>query len=98
MNKLEARYAAYLELRRRNNLIAGFWYETIKFRLADRTWYTPDFLVQRHDGSLEIHETKGFLRDDANVKLKVTADLYWLFPVFLVRETRGAFTLTPINP
>lgn len=97
MNKMEARYAAFLELQRRNNLLAAWWYESMKFRLADRTWYTPDFMVQRNDGLMEIHETKGFMEEDANVKIKVQSELYWLFPVFLVREVRGNFTLTPIG-
>lgn len=98
MNKLEARYAAFLELQRRSNLITGYWYESEKFRLADRTWYTPDFIVQRPDGFMEIHECKGWMQEDANVKLKVAAELYWRYPVFLVREVRGNFTLTPIGP
>ena len=30
-------------------------------------------MVLTADGVLEIHETKGFMQDDANVKLKVAA-------------------------
>lgn len=77
--------------------MAGFWFEALKFRLADKTWFTSDFLVMAKDGLLSIHELKGWMEDDAAVKVKVTAEAYWLFPVLLVREKRGAFTLTTIG-
>ena len=60
MNKLEAMYAAHLEALRRAGKIIFWRFESAKFRLADRTWYTPDFYIMRQDGTLEIHETKGF--------------------------------------
>lgn len=74
MNGLEARYAAHLEALRRAGKIIFWRYESVKFRLAERTWYTPDFYVMRADGTLEIHETKGRWEDDARVKIKVTAE------------------------
>lgn len=77
MNKLEADYAAILKARQQAGEILWFTYEGIKFRLADNTFYTPDFAVMMADGTIEIHETKGgFIRDDAMVKLKVAASLY----------------------
>jgi hypothetical protein len=76
MNKTEAAYDAYLK----TLLMAGelLWYkfEGMKFRLADNTFYTPDFALMRQDGQMEIHETKGFWTDDARVKIKVAADMY----------------------
>ena len=97
MNRLEAAYADRLTLLLHTHNIAAWWYQPLKFRLADRTYYTPDFLVQRCDGTLELHETKGWMRDDANVKLKVTAALYWLFPVYLVKQTRGAWDIRQVE-
>ena len=76
MNKLEAMYAAHLEALRRAGKIIFWRYESVKFRLADRTWYTPDFYVMRADGTLEVHETKGRWEDDARVKTKVTAEQF----------------------
>lgn len=76
MNKLEAMYAAHLEVLRRAGKIIFWRFESAKFRLADRTWYTPDFYIMRQDGTLEIHETKGFWEDDARVKIKVTAEQF----------------------
>ena len=76
MNKLEAMYAAHLEALRRAGKIVFWRFESAKFRLADRTWYTPDFYVMRADGTIEIHETKGFWEDDARVKIKVIAEQF----------------------
>jgi len=60
--------------------IAGevIWYkfEGMKLRLADNTFYTPDFCVMLANGQMEMHECKGFWQDDARVKIKVAADLY----------------------
>ena len=76
MNKLEAKYAAYLEGLRRAGKIVFWKFEAVKFRLADRTWYTPDFYIMRPDGSIEIHEAKGFWEDDARVKIKAVAEQF----------------------
>jgi hypothetical protein len=77
MNQTEARYAADLALRRRAGEVAWFKFEAIKLRLADLTFYTPDFFVMLPDGTLEVHEVKGgFIRDDAMVKLKIAAEQF----------------------
>jgi len=76
MNKTEAAYAAHLAERQHLGGISWFKFEGIKFRLADNTFYTPDFIVMLADGRLEAHEVKGFWQDDARVKIKVAADLY----------------------
>lgn len=73
MNKAEARYAEMLRIRQLAGEILRWWFEGWKFKLADKTYYTPDFVVQLPDGTLEIHETKGFWEDDARVKVKVAA-------------------------
>lgn len=77
MNKTEAEYAALLEIRKRSGGdIEWYAFEAITLKLADDTRYTPDFLVMRHDGTLECHETKGFWRDDALIKIKVAAEKF----------------------
>jgi hypothetical protein len=48
----------------------------MKFRLADATFYTPDFMVMFANGSIEAHEVKGFWQDDSRVKIKVAADMF----------------------
>lgn len=57
-------------------MIAWYKFEGIKFRLADNTFYTPDFVILNNDFLFEVHEVKGFWTDDAKVKIKVAAELY----------------------
>lgn len=76
MNQTEAAYARYLDTLKHAGEIAWYRFEGIKFRLADNTFYTPDFIVMLSDGCIEAHEVKGFWTDDARVKIKVAADAY----------------------
>lgn len=76
MNKTESAYCQHLEQRKRAGEIAWYRFEGIKLRLADNTFYTPDFAVMLATGEMELHEVKGFWTDDARVKTKVAADQY----------------------
>jgi hypothetical protein len=87
MNKSEANYAKFLELRKQAGEILWYKFEGMKFRLADNTFYTPDFAVLRADGVLEMHEYKGFWLDDARIKIKVAAELY---PVVFIGVQKAA--------
>lgn len=75
-NKTESAYELHLEARRAAGEIVWFRFEGLKLRLADNTFYTPDFAVMRSDGQLECHEVKGHWQDDARVKVKVAAEMY----------------------
>jgi hypothetical protein len=75
-NKTEAAYGAHLRLRQLAGEVAWFSFEALKLRLADLTFYTPDYFVMLADGTLEVHEVKGFWEDDARVKIKVAAELF----------------------
>lgn len=76
MNKTEAAYEAHLALLQHAGEIQWRKFEGLKLRLADNTFYTPDFAVMAADGVIECHEVKGFWQDDARAKIKVAADLY----------------------
>lgn len=77
MNKLESQYAEHLEMEKRAGNIQWWGFETVKIRLADLTFYTPDFAVVGKDSKLSFHETKGGpWRDDARVKIKVAAETF----------------------
>ena len=76
MNKTEAAYDAHLAAQQHAGQIQWRKFEGIKLRLADNTFYTPDFAVMAADGVMECHEVKGFWQDDARAKIKVAADLY----------------------
>lgn len=76
MNKTESAYAAFLEGERIAGRVLWYAFEAVKLRLADNTFYSPDFAVLMADRSLEMHEVKGFWQDDARVKIKVAASLH----------------------
>ncbi len=76
MNKTEAAYDAHLAQLQHAGQILWRKFEGLKLRLADSTFYTPDFAVMAADGVIECHEVKGFWQDDARAKIKVAADLY----------------------
>lgn len=76
MNRTEAAYSAVLERKLHAGEIEWFKFEAIKFRLADKTFYTPDFIVMQSDGTIEAHEVKGHWEDDARVKIKVAAETF----------------------
>lgn len=76
MNKTERSYAGHLEQQKQAGKVLWFAFEGVKLRLADNTFYTPDFAVMAADGVIELHEVKGFWTDDARVKIKVAADKF----------------------
>lgn len=76
MNKTEAAYERDLRDAQSLGYIIWYRFEGLKLRLADNTFYTPDFAVLASDYVLECHEVKGFWTDDARVKIKVAADQY----------------------
>lgn len=94
MNKTEAAYAQWLEARKHEGVLVWYAFEGMKFRLADNTFYTPDFCVLMADGALEMHEVKGakgIFMDDAKVKVKVAAEMYPVrfFVAFPVPKSKG---------
>lgn len=76
MNPTEVAYNALLLERQAEGAVAWFKFEGIKLRLADNTFYNPDFAVMLTDGEFQIHEVKGHWQDDARAKIKIAADLY----------------------
>ena len=90
MNKTEAAYAAYLDNLKKDGAIADYRFEAVKLRLADKTFYTPDFMVLMPDFSFEMHEVKGFWEDDARVKIKVAAAQF-PFKFVAIRKTKNGW-------
>lgn len=81
MNKTEAQYElSVLIPLKAAGIVAEWRFEGITLRLADKTTYTPDFLVVLVDGSIELHEVKGSWKaanqDDSRVKIKVAPVLF----------------------
>lgn len=89
MNKTEAAYDAHLALLQHAGQVLWRKFEGLKLRLADNTFYTPDFAVMAADGVIECHEVKGFWTDDARAKIKIAADLYpFRFKAFKARAKK----------
>lgn len=86
MNNLEFEYSKKLELEKIAGEVIWYRFEGIKFRLADATFYEPDFIVMKKDLTLEIHETKGFWTDDARAKTKIAAELYPVFRFIALKK------------
>lgn len=92
---LEGDYALHLEGQRRRGEILQWDYEPESLKLADGSRYTPDFRVVLPDRTIEFHETKGFMREAALVRLKVAARLHpYVFK--LVTRRQGGFNYTTI--
>lgn len=103
MNQTEAAYAQVLEARLRAGEILWYRFEALRLRLADKTSYTPDFVVLLANGELEVHEVKGSLAifaDDAKVKFKVAAELFpFRFLLAVPRRKRdgGGWDVAPFG-
>ena len=78
------RFLSKLSCRWRRSYRAAH-HEAVKLRLADKTFYTPDFVVIRADGGIELHEVKGHWEDDARVKIKVAATQHPWFRFLAVK-------------
>lgn len=88
-NKTEQAYELeVLKPAMQDGLIIWYRFEGVKLRLGDNTFYTPDYCVMRSDGTMEMHEVKGFWQDDARVKIKVAADMYPLKFIAVKRQAK----------
>ena len=96
MNKTEQKYAEKLEREKHIGSVLWFKFEGFKLRLADNTFYTPDFAVMNAKNELEMHEVKGFWTDKARVKTKVAADQYPLKFV-VVKAVKGTWQYEEIS-
>jgi len=88
MNRTEHQYAQHLDIRKAAGEILEWHFEPLKLRLADRTYYSPDFMVILPEGWIELHEIKGFWEDDARVKIKVAAETFPYFRFISIKRVK----------
>lgn len=88
-SRLESDYADLLTLRKLAREILRWEYEPIKFRLGEGAYYKPDFLIVMADRSIEIHETKGFKREAAMVRIRAAASIHDYVSFTLVTRKSG---------
>lgn len=89
MNKLEAAYDQHLDLQKAAGEILWHRFQPMRLRLATGAYYKPDFGVQRPTGPFELHETKGFWREAARVRIKVAAELFPFFRFIAIKRDGG---------
>jgi hypothetical protein len=94
MNKLETAYSALLEAQKACGEIEWWAFEPFRLKLADATYYRPDFGVLRK-GQLEFHETKGYFREASRVRLNVAA-AHLPFPFYLVKQVKGEWRISRV--
>lgn len=87
----ELEYAQNLNQRLAAGEIIEWHYEALRFKIAHKTTYTPDFLVLYPNGSQELVEVKGHLRESANVKFKTCADKFKGFKWSMQRKVKGTW-------
>lgn len=95
MNKLEALWAADLEIRRAAGEVLWFGYEAVTLKLANDCRLTPDFGVLYKDCEFGFEEVKGLRREDAMIKLKVAVDKF-PFRFRLVERVNKQWVVTEI--
>lgn len=106
LNKTEAAFLLWLRNHYDPVVVLS---QAVTLRLGNGVRYTPDFIVPVPrvpvDGKhveLAAYETKGFLREDANVKLKVAATLYpWIRFHLVTKQTKkrgGGWDIETVLP
>lgn len=97
-SKLEARYAQHLELLLRAGELSWWAYEPLSLQIAKGARYRPDFIVIEASGAISARETKGFMREAAQVRLRVAARAFPWLRFVLVRSEGGAWVEEEIRP
>lgn len=101
MTGVEKRMNAELDADHKAGRIEWFAYEPLKFRLADRTYYSPDFAVMHTDGTIEFREVKGSWKaphqDDSRVKIKVAAEQFPMFLFTAYESRKGEWKIERFN-
>lgn len=95
--KLNKTERAWLdELRIRNPKFLGV--QSMTFKLGDDCRYTPDFVEISQEDKFIAWEVKGFMRDDALVKLKVAARMFPFLDFYIVKRIKGSWETKKVNP
>ncbi len=88
MNTLERQYAEHLDFLKMMGELQLWRFESVKLRISEKCFYTPDFLVMNQDGFIELHEVKGYWEGDARVKVKAASEMYPEFTFVAVMHDR----------
>lgn len=95
LNKTETAFLAYLK----ENFTDASTHITaqgLTLKLANGVRYTPDFIVVYGKGEITAYETKGFMRDDAGVKIKVAAQQWPWITFYLVTRRKKEWQIEKV--
>ena len=94
LNKSEREWLGIL----RSRCIQRIGVQNITLKIGDDCRYTPDFNGIGPGGEAIFWEVKGFMRDDALVKLKVAARAFSQFRFILCRKKGGKWEEEEVHP
>lgn len=94
LNRLEASFLFWLRVARP----PWIGIQNMTLKLADDVRYTPDFMTVDEAGGLVAWECKGWMRDDARVKLRVAARQFPFIKFVLVTKMGGTFKREEVKP
>lgn len=99
LNKLERAFWERLRLAERAGYFDATYCHAMKLQvIGTRRWYTPDFEAMGHDATrLCIYEVKGWMREDAELKLIAAAARYPFWDWALVRRVRREWELRTVT-
>lgn len=99
MNKTEAAYAQLLDAQKHDGIVREWKFHAIRVRLADRTFYEPDFIVVMADGEIQIREVKGsYTTPTGQMKVKMCAEVLNFFRIIKAsRQKDGSWTYQEFN-
>ena len=63
--------------------------QSLTLQLGFDCRYTPDFWTRMQGGDFRLWEVKGFMRDDARVKLHAAARMFPFWTFVLVQKVKG---------
>jgi hypothetical protein len=95
-SKWEEEYSTQLKLRKAAGEILSWSYESIRLRVAESNWYTPDFLIVTED-EIQLHEVKGFQREAGMLRLRAAAFQHRAFRFFLVTKKAGQWLVEEVK-
>lgn len=96
-NRTEQRFLDWCEERKATGEFAIVRFEKITLVLASGVRYTPDVWVVLRTGEVVCYEVKGFMQEDARVKLRVAAQSFPEFSFVLVYWKAKAWVFEPVE-
>lgn len=94
LNKTEREYLMFI----RHLGFSWVGVQNITLKLGHDCRFTADFVTIDKNGHIQAREVKGFMRDDALVKLKVAARMFPFLEFIVVRKTKGGWDHTTVKP